>query len=199
MDRLGVDNYSVNRNSNGVFWATYTYGHTDYGDNWSGTDIISKKFGFGNGSSNGDSPYQNWFENEGKHKYYNNFTFEDAIWHYRLGNGQPVDININQLNLSNVTVRSFRNAENTLEGNPRIILNLFSKSNITQQGLIHGNVEIVYLGNNSVMIKPNEYNFDWFIPSGFNSRNFFTSVGAFWNGGGTSFWIQYNGIYKIKN
>lgn len=34
-------------------------------------------------------------------------TFEEAIWHYRLGKGQPVDVRLDKLDLSSVRVSDY--------------------------------------------------------------------------------------------
>jgi len=134
-------------------------------------------------------------------------TFEEAIWHYRLGKGEPVDIRLNKLDLSNVKSSDFDNHDFMHQGSPGKYVRLSSASSILtgnrSEGLVLGTIEVVYIGDNKVMALPNEYNFEMQGEKTLRgvSRDIATAFGGFYNNGGMrgqSYWIQFLGTATIR-
>jgi len=129
-------------------------------------------------------------------------TFEEAIWHYRLGKGKPVYVRLNKLDLSKVRVKDFIGAKYSHQGYPMIYAN-FDLDYYTNpnQALIYGSIALVYLGENTIMALPDTYDFDLkFRPTlkGF-IRDFATQLGSLYNGGGTPYTINFLVTAKIKD
>lgn len=51
--------------------------------------------------------YNDFYQQHLKQKFLNNFTFEDAIYHYNFGKGEPVYVNLSSLNFDGITVERF--------------------------------------------------------------------------------------------
>ncbi|WP_372474785.1 hypothetical protein AB4865_05840 [Capnocytophaga sp. ARDL2] len=71
-------------------------------------------------------------------------------------------------------------------------------NNRVEQGLIYGNISLVYIGNNRIMALPNTYNFEIHHGKIFTMRNFLTFMGGMFNGHGTAYPIYFNGTTKIN-
>lgn len=72
-------------------------------------------------------------------------------------------MNLNTLNFDVVTVERFLKSEKKHEGYPSIgsdFLGSDYKGDRRDQGLIYGNITLVYIGNNTIMTLPDEYNFE---------------------------------------
>lgn len=152
-------------------------------------------------SGDNENSYQMKFDNHLRHQFFNNFTFEDAVWHYRLGGGKSVDVSINQINLKGITLKSFEGAKKTEQGNPYITINLF-KGFHDKTGLIYGKLDLVLLNpeKGTVWIKPNDYDFNIEYSNGFSSRNIYTFLGSIYNGPGIPYTINFIGFqYVPKN
>src|SRR5690554_327045 len=148
------------------------------------------------------SKYKKDFKNNLQHKFLNDFTFNDAIWHYRLGGGMPVDVRLNQIDLSKIRVGAFKNAKYDHQGYPKIYVN-FDLDYYTNpnQALVYGSIALVYIGDNTVMALPDVYDFDLkFRPTlkGF-IRDLATVAGSIYNGAGTSYYINFLGTAKIED
>ena len=129
-------------------------------------------------------------------------SFEDAIWHYRMGQGQPVNVYLNTLDFSKVSVRDFNNPDFIHQGNPGkyISFDMPTKYTNPEQALIYGTIGVVYLGNNRIMALPDKYDFD--IKGKMTVKGVFrdaaTILGATYNGIGKPYYIQFMGTTKIK-
>ena len=129
-------------------------------------------------------------------------TPDEAIWHYRLGNGEPVSVRLNKLDLSKVRVRDFKNTPYNHQGYPMIYVN-FDQEFYTNfdQAIIYGSIALVYIGNNTVMALPDTYDFDMkynYSTAKGVIRDLGTLMGLYWNGAGTPYDIQFLGTAKIK-
>src|SRR5690606_32073437 len=83
-------------------------------------------YGGGNGGGDPKGKYKNyseWFQRVLQHKFLNNFTFEDAIYHYNFGEGESVTVNINTLNFDGITVERFLKSKEFHEGYRKIAVN----------------------------------------------------------------------------
>ncbi|SHJ52642.1 RHS repeat domain-containing protein [Aequorivita viscosa] len=154
------------------------------------------------------SPSPKWYKEAFKSvlmdKFKTNFTFDDAVWHYRLGGGMPVDVNTNSLDFSSLSVKDFQNPDFTHQESPGIFLKLSDISNAisnTNQALIYGTIEVVYIGENTIMVLPNDYDFDIKLTPTVRGvlRDFATMLGHMYNGSGTPYTINFMGTAKIKN
>lgn len=145
--------------------------------------------------------YANGFNSYLSNKFLNNFSFDDAIWHYRLGNGAPVNINLSSLDFSSVKVSDFDTPEFIYEGAPGIWVRFDNKKDYVNpsQALIYGTVDVVYIGNNRIMVLPNTYDFDLKLEKGSLKRDFATMMGAMYNGSVTPYVIYFNGTTKISD
>jgi len=134
-------------------------------------------------------------------------TFEEAIWHYRLGNGEPVNVKLSKMDLSILKVSDFDNPDFIHQGNPGRYVRLSSINSLVSgnrsEGLVYGTIEVVYIGGNKVMALPNEYDFNmnWEQSIRGFSRDIATFYGGLYNSmgmGGQSYWIQFIGTATIK-
>src|SRR5690606_30583758 len=130
--------------------------------------------GNGNGGGNGggdqqpknNSSYRNyndWYKKVLQHKFLKNFNFDDAIYHYNFGKGESVTVNLNTLNFDGITVDRFLKSKQFHEGYPKIVVNFLGsdyKGFRKEQGLIYGNITLVYIGNNKIMALTDQYNFE---------------------------------------
>lgn len=162
--------------------------------------------GGGNGNGGGKNKgkyksYSEWFQNELRHRFLNNFTFEDAIHHYSFGEGESVTVNLNSLNFDGVTVERFLNSKRRHQGHPSITVNFLGndyKGDRKEQGLIYGNITLVYIGNNTIMALPDQYNFEMHKGNLMSKRNVLTFMGSLYNGYGIPYYINFQGTTKIK-
>lgn len=140
-------------------------------------------------------------------KFLNDFTFEDAVWHYRLGKGASIDVNLSSLDLSRVRVNDFNikgdkwkdiNGTNAV----RLVVN-FNQTYYTnpRQALIYGSITLIYIGNNKVMALPDTYDFDIKLNPTKRGliRDFATLGGSFYNGHGKPYEIRFLGTTTIRN
>jgi len=156
------------------------------------------------GNGGGDGKFQNykdWFDKQLQYKFLNNFTFEDAIYHYNFGEGEPITVNLNSLNFDDITVERFLKSEKRYQDSPLLVVNFLGddqKKGRTQQGLIYGSITLVYIGHNKIMALPDECNFKQHRGKTFTRRNILTFLGSLYNGRGTSYFIFFKGTAKIE-
>ena len=135
-----------------------------------------------------------------KSKFLNDFTFEDAIWHYRLGKGAPIDVNLSSLDLSGVRKDDFKNTRYRHQNHPMIYVN-FDQGYYTnpKQALIYGTIALVLIGPNRVMALPDTYDFDIKLNPTVQGiiRDIATLWGAFYSNYGTAYEIRFNGTSSI--
>ena len=166
--------------------------------------------GGGNGNGGGDQQpknnknyrnYKDYYQKTLKHKFLNNFTFEDAIYHYNFGKGESVTVNLNTLNFDGITVERFLKSKQFHEGYPKIVVNFLGsdyKGLRKEQGLIYGNITLVYIGDNKIMALTDQYNFEMHKAE-ITKRNILTFMGSMYNGAGTPYYINFQGTAIIKN
>jgi RHS repeat-associated protein len=146
--------------------------------------------------------YKNQFDKILQHKFLKNFTFNDAIWHYRLGDGESVTVRLNTIDFGDLSVKDFDNPDFEHQGQPGKYVRLSSLSNIMagnkEQALIYGTINVVYIGQNQIMVLPNQYDFDYQFNGSFK-RNFATMLGSLYSGGGTPYYINFQGVTTIKD
>jgi len=145
--------------------------------------------------------YNDYYQKVLRHKFLKNFTFEDAIYHYNFGKGESVTVNLNTLNFDDITVERFLKSEKRYQNHPSITVNFLGsdyKGDRKEQGLIYGNITLVYLGNNKIMALPDEYNFEIHKGNILTKRNILTFMGSLYNGAGNSYHIYFQGTAKIK-
>ena len=188
------DSFNVANNDNG----NPKNGDPKNGDPKNGDSKLIKNNNFTKDKSNiTDCPKCWWLNND------DYLTPEEAIWHYRMGEGKPVNVQLSKLNLSKIRVSDFKDTELSHQGYPMIYAN-FDQSHYTNfdQAIIYGTIALVYLGNNTVMALPDTYDFD--MKYNYTSlegiiRDFGTLMGSYWNGVGTPYVIQFLGTAKINN
>src|SRR5690554_1703137 len=144
--------------------------------------------------------YNDYYQKVLRHKFLNNFSFEDAIFHYNYGKGEPVTVNLSTLNFDDITVERFLKSKRQYQDHPSITVNFLGidyKGYRKEQGLIYGNITLVYIGNNTIMALPDQYNFEMH-GSKISMRNILTAMGGIFNGYGTPYHIYFQGTAKIK-
>ena len=119
-------------------------------------------------------------------------TFSEAIWWYRLGEGQPLSIDLNSLDLSSIKASDFKYGENSSQ-----VFNLF-KFPVSEQGLIYGSITLYLMEENKVFAYPDIYNFDLKMKSETFKRDAFTIIDHYYNGGGKAYDINFYNSVKIK-
>jgi hypothetical protein len=119
-------------------------------------------------------------------------TFEEAIWWYRLGKGQPLYVDLNSIDLGGARASSFEGGVNS-----SYTFNLF-KLPPTQQGLIYGNITLFLMDNNKVFAYPDNYDFDLKLQNGTFARDVFTIMGQYYNGAGSSYYIYFFNSVPVK-
>jgi hypothetical protein len=138
-------------------------------------------------ANSGGNGVQNWRpDTDGK------LTFEEAIWWYRLGKGQPVYVNLNSLDLTGIRASSFKGGVNSSQS-----FNLF-KLPPSEQGLVYGNITLYLMDNNKVFAYPDYYDFDLKMQSRTFKRDVFTIMGQYWNGAGTPYYIYFYNSVPVK-
>ncbi len=121
-------------------------------------------------------------------------TFEEAVWWYRLGQGEALKINLKSLDLSGISASDFKGGVNSKQA-----FNLFNLSGTpTEQGLIYGSITLYLMENNKVFAYPDHYDFDLQLQSGSFARDIFTIMGQYYNGGGTPYDIYFYNTVPIK-
>ena len=154
----------------------------------------------GKGNQTKYKSYGEWYQKVLQHKFLNNFSFEDAIFHYNYGKGEPVTVNLSTLNFDDITVERFLKSKRRYQDHPSITVNFLGsdyKGYRKEQGLIYGNITLVYIGNNTIMALPDQYNFEMH-GSKISMRNILTAMGGIFNGYGTPYHIYFQGTAKIK-
>jgi RHS repeat-associated protein len=134
-----------------------------------------------------DGGVQNWRPDAG-----GKLTLNDAIWWYKLGKGQPLVVDLNNLDLSGIRASDFKGGVNSSQA-----FNLF-KMPMSEQGLIYGNITLYLMENNKVFAFPDFYDFDLKLKEGTFKRDIFTIMGAYYNGYGTGYPIYFYNSVKIK-
>lgn len=84
--------------------------------------------------------YANDFNSYLSNKFLNKFSFGDAIWHYRLGNGAPVNVNLSSLDFSKVKVSDFDTPEFIHDGAPGIWVRFDNKKDYSNQSFTSFNL-----------------------------------------------------------
>lgn len=126
-------------------------------------------------------------------------TFSEAVHWYQYGKGQNLYINLSYLDLSSVRVSDFNNPDFYKWGKPGKYINFQSNKyrTSTEQGLIYGNIGLVYFGGRNVMALPDRYDFDLHLRRGSFKRDLLTVLGLYYHGRGTPYWIIFYNWGKI--
>jgi len=123
-------------------------------------------------------------------------TFQEAKNWYQNGNGMPLNVNINSLDLSGVHPEDFVNGVGSYQS-----FNLqFSDNPFSQTGKVYGHITLRLHENNTVKAFPDTYNFEMHPWKDIRNwpRNFGTLGGRVINGSGTPFQININGTATIE-
>ncbi|WKN46404.1 RHS repeat-associated core domain-containing protein [Tunicatimonas pelagia] len=120
-------------------------------------------------------------------------TLWDANKHYREGDGEPLFVNASKIDLSFVNPDIFE------EIGDRKVVSTLTKS---RDGLVYGQLELIYFGGNKVKIVDNEYGFEigaedghpWLKSAKGFGRNVATITGNIVAGPGTPYMIHFVGF-----
>ena len=118
---------------------------------------------------------------------------DEANYHYRNGNGASITVDASELDLSMIHPSDFKNSQ-------IMPVNLLFRGNVND-GLVYGTLTLLYLGNNSVIVFPDQYNFDvkpWTSFKG-DVRNIETIIGHWAAGEGIPFTINFENYGTIGN
>ena len=122
-------------------------------------------------------------------------SFEEAFYWYQYGDGSDIIVDASKLELGRIDVTGKKVGEIW----PIQTLSFSGKSSI---GLVYGNINVEYLGNNSFRVWPDKYDFNIHTKNFFNwstiRRNIETIGAKILHGTGTPFNIIFNGLYFNK-
>jgi hypothetical protein len=121
-------------------------------------------------------------------------TLKEANDWYRNGNGQPLFVDLNKIDLSGLY--SLGEKYVGQEKSVNVLLN----SSSLDDGLVHGNITLKRYPNNTVRAYSDEYNFkmhSWKNPLNWG-RNFETIIGGWVAGKGTPYEINIYGSTQLK-
>lgn len=114
-------------------------------------------------------------------------TLEEAKLWYNMGDGSPITVDADKIDLNFVDVSKLKMNEfedvQTFGRNP--------------QGFVYGGIRVKRIGNNQVTIKRDEYNFEMHSWLEEPKRNIETLLGRAYNGSGKSFYIYFRGVNTI--
>jgi RHS repeat-associated protein len=125
-------------------------------------------------------------------------TLGEANSWYRNGNGQAITVDASRITFTTVNPTELSRDHFTAIN--------FEMRLEPVHGLVYGSLSIKLVGNNKVMIEPNEYDFrvgaangsPWFSsPRGF-VRNVGTVLGNVVSGSGQPYWINFSGLATIN-
>ena len=114
-------------------------------------------------------------------------TFKEAKRWYQEGDGSPITVDADKIDLNFIDVSMLTVGEPTG-------VQTFGKC---PQGIVYGGITIVYRGNNQVQILQDEYNFEMHSWRKAPIRNVETLLGRLVHGKGTSFKINFRGVNTI--
>ena len=125
--------------------------------------------------------------------------FGEAVHWWQYGKGQELYVDLSLLDLSSVSVSDFNNPDFYKWGKPGRYINFQSNKyrTVTEQGLVYGNIGLIYFGGRNVMALPDKYDFDLHLTKGSFKRDLLTMLGLYYHGWGTSYWIHFYNWGKI--
>jgi len=120
-------------------------------------------------------------------------TLKEANEWYRTGNGQPLYVDLNKIDLTGIHSEDFSGVGST------DYFNLLTHSNSVNDGLVYGSIRLKLYPNDNVKAYQDKYDFDmhsWWNPLNW-ARNVETKIGKAVAGTGTPFPINFNGSAYI--
>ena len=122
-------------------------------------------------------------------------SFKEAFYWYQYGDGSTIHVDASKLDLGSINVAGKKVGE-------QWVIPTLSLSKDYNVGLVYGRLKVEYMGNNSFRILHDEYNFDiqfkGFFKWSILKRNFETIGASILHGTGTTFIINFNGLYHNK-
>jgi RHS repeat-associated protein len=130
-------------------------------------------------------------------------TFGEVVAWYKWGMGQPLNVDINNIDVGDLSLSDFRNPDFFIMENgvnyPGVYVRFDQEDYVNvDQALILGTVGFVLMADNNIMARSDCYDFDLKCYSTTFLRDIGTLGGIWVNGYGNSFEIHFYGSKKIK-
>jgi len=125
-------------------------------------------------------------------------TYGEADGWWKWGEGQPLYVDIENIDFGDISMDRFNNPEFFIDGKPGVYVKFETSDFVNiNQALVYGTIGIVKIGENTIMAMPDTYNFDLKMQKGTFVRDAATLMGKHMAGIGKEFPIYFRGTTKL--